>query len=53
MFFYWLEGIEYVNYFDFSDENVNDSFISFLEEYGGDLLCMICYKCGFLVFLFY
>jgi len=50
---YWLEGVEHANHFDFSEENVNDSITSFLEEYGGDLLCMIRHKRGFLASLFH
>ena len=50
---YWLDGIEHANHFDFSDETVNDSITRFLEEYGGDLLCMIRHKRGFLASLFH
>lgn len=50
---YWLEGIEYAHHFDFSSENVNESISSFMDEYEGDLLCMIRHKRGFLASLFH
>lgn len=50
---YWLEGIEHANHFDFSSESINESLSSFMEEYKGDLLCMIRHKRGFLASLFH
>lgn len=50
---YWLDGIEHANHFDFSKDSVNESLTQFMEEYEGDLLCMIRHKRGFLASLFH
>ncbi len=50
---YWLDGVEYAHHFDFSDDNINESIGSFLEDYDVDLLCMIHHKRGFLEGLFH
>lgn len=49
----WLKGIEHANHFDFSEKGVNESLSEFLADYGGDLLCMVRHKRGFLERIFH